>query len=458
MATYSSLKYQPSSATTTYADMAALIAVTGMSPGDMALVSALNKVFMYTGSAWYLVATMTNDSPTAITGVAGTYALATDGTATTITAVSTDPEGFPLTFSHAVTTGSLGSTATVVQGTGANTNVFTVTPSTDSANAGSFELTFSVTDGATGAVNAVSAFTLAFGPAWLGNRGILMGGGHNSGYDNTNRIEYFDITTTSNGASFGNLASGDYWKSSASNGTYGFYHRYSSIQKITIATTGNASTTGYTNSSSYDYDGPCDAGIESKIIVSGGGASLEHYNPTSQANSTTWGSSWSSNRHNSTANDDSRMMIIGGRLSTSPYTATNDVYYVSMTTAGNASSFGSNHLGTNHRNATASDGTYALSAGGHATNASSGGRNDISVWTVQTLSNGSDFGDLSQSIQNSAGVSNGTRAVFCGGSFQGAAGTYTNVMEYVTFATPGNATDFGDLIQDKFQAGSCSGS
>ena len=159
MANYSDIKYQPAgSATTTYSDMAALIAATGMSAGDQALVTALNKVFMYTGTAWYLVATMTNDSPTAITGVDGTYALATDGTATTITAISTDPEGFPLTWSYAVTTGSLGSTATVSQAD----NVFTITPSTTEADAGSFSITFSVTDGATGAVSAVSAFTLAF--------------------------------------------------------------------------------------------------------------------------------------------------------------------------------------------------------------------------------------------------------------------------------------------------------
>ena len=169
MANYSDIKYQPAgSATTTYSDMAALIAATGMSAGDQALVTALNKVFMYTGSAWYLVATMTNDSPTAITGVDGTYTLATDGTATTVTVASTDPEGFPLTFSHAVTAGSLsnggGATATVSQGTGANSNVFTITPSTTEAYAGAFSITFSVTDGATGAVNAVSAFTLAFTP------------------------------------------------------------------------------------------------------------------------------------------------------------------------------------------------------------------------------------------------------------------------------------------------------
>jgi len=150
------------SPTNIVANMVALVAVTGMSQGDMALVTSLNKVFMYTPTGWFLVATMTNASPTAITGVAATYALAIDGTATVVTVASTDPEGFPLTFSHSVTTGSLGSTATVAQGTGANTNVFTITPSATAADAGTFSITFSVTDGATGAVNAISAFTLAF--------------------------------------------------------------------------------------------------------------------------------------------------------------------------------------------------------------------------------------------------------------------------------------------------------
>ena len=38
-----------------------------------------------------------------------------------------------------------------------------ITPSTDTANAGEFSITFSVTDGSTGVVSAASAFTLAFG-------------------------------------------------------------------------------------------------------------------------------------------------------------------------------------------------------------------------------------------------------------------------------------------------------
>ena len=147
-----------------YASIAALSAATGMSAGDIALVTSSSKVYMYNGSGWFLLATLSNTSPTAITGVSGGYALATDGTATVVTAVSSDPDGFPLTWSYAVTTGSLtnggGTTATVSQAD----NVFTITPSTNDSYAGQFSITFSATDGGqSGTVSAVSNFTLSFG-------------------------------------------------------------------------------------------------------------------------------------------------------------------------------------------------------------------------------------------------------------------------------------------------------
>ena len=165
MANYIDIK-TISPAVTTVANMTALIALTGRISGDQAFVTATNKLFLYNGSGWYLIATVENSSPSAITGVEGTYALATDGTATTITAVSTDPEGFPLTWSYAVTTGSLtnggGASATVSQAD----NVFTITPTTNTAYAGTFSITFSATDGITSAVSAVSAFTLVFAADW----------------------------------------------------------------------------------------------------------------------------------------------------------------------------------------------------------------------------------------------------------------------------------------------------
>ena len=143
--------------TTIVADMAALAALTGMSSGDQAYVTANNRFFLYNGSGWYLIATVQDNAPSSITGVNSSYELLQDGTATTVTAVSTDPEGFPLTWSYAVTTGALGSTATVSQAD----NVFTITPSTSTG--GTFTLTFSATDGTNGAVSAAAAFSLSFG-------------------------------------------------------------------------------------------------------------------------------------------------------------------------------------------------------------------------------------------------------------------------------------------------------
>ena len=153
------LTVESGSTTSSFVNLNDLIAKTGMAVGDQAYVQENNKLYLYNGAGWYLVATVENAQPTAISGVESAYELASDGTATTITAISTDPDGFPLTWSYAVTTGSLGSTASISQ----TDNVFTITPSTDEANAGEFSITFSVTDGATGVVSAVSAFTLAFG-------------------------------------------------------------------------------------------------------------------------------------------------------------------------------------------------------------------------------------------------------------------------------------------------------
>jgi hypothetical protein len=125
--------------------------------GSQAFVSGTNRLYIWNGSGWYNIA-LINNNPS-ISGVASSYALAIDGTATTVTIVATDPEGLPITYSIASDTSA--STATVAQGTGSNTNVFTITPSTNSAHAGTFSLTFRASDGVNLAT-AVSSFTLQF--------------------------------------------------------------------------------------------------------------------------------------------------------------------------------------------------------------------------------------------------------------------------------------------------------
>tara|TARA_B100001248_G_C27390146_1_gene461926 strand:- start:440 stop:2992 length:2553 start_codon:yes stop_codon:yes gene_type:complete len=128
--------------------------------GSQAFVSGTNRLYIWNGSGWYNIA-LINNTPT-ISGASSSYALAIDGTATTVTLVATDPEGLPVTYSIASDTS--GNIATVAQGTGASTNVFTITPSTNTAHAGTFSLTFRASDGINLAT-AVSSFTLAFSVA-----------------------------------------------------------------------------------------------------------------------------------------------------------------------------------------------------------------------------------------------------------------------------------------------------
>ena len=130
-----------------------LLPLSGNSAGDQALVTATNRLYIWNGSGWYNIA-LINTSPT-ISGVASSYTLASDGTDTVITITATDPEGLPITYSIASDTS--GNIATVTQ----NANVFTITPSTNTANAGSFSLTFRASDGVNIA-SAISEFTLAF--------------------------------------------------------------------------------------------------------------------------------------------------------------------------------------------------------------------------------------------------------------------------------------------------------
>ena len=127
------------------------------SAGDMALVSSVNKMYVYFLSGWWLMSSLQNASPSGITGNAAIYDLAADGTPTTVTLSSSDPEGFPISWSHSIISGSLGGTTV----TNVN-NVFTITPSTDAADAGTFTLRFAASDGQGGESGSQSQFTLDF--------------------------------------------------------------------------------------------------------------------------------------------------------------------------------------------------------------------------------------------------------------------------------------------------------
>ena len=128
--------------------------------GDQAYVSATNRLYLWNGSGWFNIA-LINTSPTITQGGDASYSLATDGTPTVITLLAEDPEELDVTWSYAVTTGSLGTTATVTQAD----NVFTITPSTDTNDVGDFSITFTASDGIN-LSTSVSAFSLVFTPPY----------------------------------------------------------------------------------------------------------------------------------------------------------------------------------------------------------------------------------------------------------------------------------------------------
>jgi hypothetical protein len=87
-------------------------------------------------------------------------------------------------------------------------------------------------------------------------------------------------------------------------------------------------------------------------------------------------------------------------------------------------------------------GAIGVFAGGATTGG--GGTNVIDYITIQSTGNATDFGDLTNTRAASCGASSQTRLVSCSGDVGAPSYTQTNVLDYVTIASAGNAIDFGD--------------
>ena len=73
--------------------------------------------------------------------------------------------------------------------------------------------------------------------------------------------------------------------------------------------------------------------------------------------------------------------------------------------------------------------------------------NTIDFITMASLGNATDFGDLTAAYSQLRGLSNSIRGVFGGGYISPAE---TNLMSYITIASTGNAQDFGDLSDARY--------
>lgn len=135
------------------------------------------------------------------------------------------------------------------------------------------------------------------------------------------------------------------------------------------------------------------------------------------------------------------------------YSKTQSIYKINdISSTGNSTTFGGQATvsGSIAYTAAVSNRTRGVWGGGGA----SGGQdpaNYIQYITFASESNTTDFGDLTVYRERLAGSSNGIRGVFGGGS------TSNAVMDYITIDTTGNAIDFGDLTVARLGLGGAGG-
>jgi len=229
--------------------------------------------------------------------------------------------------------------------------------------------------------------------AGLGDIGLFQSGGY--GYVYT--IDYIKISSASNGTDFGDTATKGTHMGGAGSATRAFIAGYSgpiadNIDYGTFSTKGNHS----------DFGNLTDA--RDKV------------------------GSFSNN---------TRAVWFGGRIDDSD-NLTNIIDYITMATIGNASDFGDLAAATHVGQGVASN-TRGVSGGGKTPSYI----DVIQYVTIGSTGNASDFGDLTvaRGPGGGTGASSQTRGIFAGGE----APSNSDVMDYITIASTGDATDFGDL-------------
>ena len=156
-----------------------------------------------------------------------------------------------------------------------------------------------------------------------------------------------------------------------------------------------------------------------------------------------------SNREGPMGLSDSTRGIVAAGWSRPNSANIREIDYVTIAVAANSVDFGDLISPTNYGCGTASS-TRGLLIGGY-TNPNpqtSYYTNRIEFITIATLGDGTDFGDVNAANTNlMSAASNSTRGLFAIGYSPSSA---NNTIEFITMATTGNAQDFGDLTQARW--------
>ena len=160
MTSYSQLKSELISdavPTTELKATASDLPTSGNKVGDQAFVGENNRLYMWSGSGWYNIA-LINASPSITSSHDSSYTLSY-GTPLNISIDAEDPEGLDLVYNFS-TSDSIGNALNITN----DSSQFTITPSSNYAEEGTFGLVFTVSDGINLATSGTSNFTLFNNP------------------------------------------------------------------------------------------------------------------------------------------------------------------------------------------------------------------------------------------------------------------------------------------------------
>jgi len=322
-----------------------------------------------------------------------------------------------------------------------------------------------------GASNYSYGSNAIWGSRWItsaGNR-YNQQGGYDSLGSQLSELQYDDFNAGGTASLFGDMTADVYGASAVSNGSRivfvgqqrtspWSYVGSNRMKYVTVSSTGNATTFGTLayggtyGSSAMDTAGRA---VNSPGETTNGNtytSNLNYFQISTTGNASNFGTlPFGVKNQGATESTAGRLLWVGGgRYSSTNY---NHLHYISSASVGGTGSdFGD--LTTRRRyTSAATNGTRALIMGGAGHAVYSGSltnRFNINYVTISTAGNASDFGNNTYARGDPAATSNGTRALVMGGIIRGGPGwsyyyTGSNI-EYSTISTLSNASSFGNLL------------
>ena len=471
----------------TYYNTLDSLPITGLTSGDQAFVSATERYYVSDGNGWFNTTLINKNIRWDSGGEPSAEAEITDSATPLIIIARAADSDQSVFLNQSFASDSAQYMATVTN----DSSVFTFTPKTAaqigasvaagelSDSNGDFIYTFKWSDGLSFVNKAV---TITYNPAGggggsgvpYGARAVIYNSASGSSSNHSNTIDYFTIATPGNSASFGNMLGttvngGSAHNVTVSNGSrivYGaFYDNtdagsppVNGLEFVTASTLGNSTFMGtFTHRSGITGAGSGGKGYYAAGDGNVPGNDIEVVDIANGGNATDTGYDIGNNDNGATHANSNRWITAGGQLNGAQYTT--DIEYFNIPVVANSTTFGSiASQGRTNPTGTGSD-TRMLIAGGFYYSGSetldNRVRNDIDYLTIATTGNTTDFGDLTVKRTSTGSTSNNVRAIFIGG-FAGTSGR-TNTMDYVTIDTTSNATDFGDMSGAGSYASTASG-